>query len=1152
MKKNIFFKSVLRQPIRAFILTILIGASAFAFVARATEFIVVRAELARIEAFYRAVGILSPLRSENFTTDHDVTRALEVIENSRHVAISDTRRFTQGVLADRHNLVGHPTHQFMDYFNPTLNDISVPVLDHYFIGFLTLPPFLASPHYNPQLVLHMSVEELISGDPTFLREGDTVFTNELGQTSTIRSRHLMYLHLTLEEARLYEQGLWCPFDGLVAGERALFRASPQYVILLGAEFLQETMWYLRAITGDDGFAMELENHNPRAWGGYNPRPIVTRTSHEGLTFIVREEDTAVMNATLEYISDDLALLDQNRSTVIVTDTHDMTAMPRFMDPRVTSLLDTPRFPAGRFLTYEDYGRPVAVVPMSMAVRRNLHVGETFTITLRDNPRPSWIDIPTNSVWARGIENWWDNNPSSWWSMIDSTHYNWRDFPTYELELTVVGVYMFTPPFFHNFTTSEIFVPGGVIPAGFGWDDGPQLTGMYSFVLDSPRSEEAFLRETRFALHSLGFTAVFMPSGFETLAAATDPIHFSIMVNLAVFGAASALILAFAIFIYLRQWRRSVAIAQALGIPRGRVLRQLFSPVVFLWVPAMIAGSVFAWFFAAGQAEAALATIGAYDVAVMPDISLLLILCGIIIVFILVGVWLGGYSVVRRPVLTQLQGGTQKRRKTVYIESGVAPEGFKLGSFELPALRKTHRFSSTLRAGLRHSMRHVLRTPVKTALALLLALVFVFSLGWINNMIGSTEAEVARLWDTTKIDAEVFRSHEDVEVDIDWPALISPDTWDAITLSGFLGEAYLESVAWSGGAMFMGVSHLEGLIAENTKTIVDEQLGVLCDDMEIEFMPGFGLGDFVYMPGGPVPIVVRRGTEALHEFGGTDVQIIGVFDGGLARGINRHGNWPIYVVPIEPHRARFTGEWPFYWADGGSFDTYFPTILTARFTIDPARNREIDQFRDLVDSALYDNNLGQWGRFPLQLYIDDEVIYSVIVPMEQNLSLLRVLYPIAIGVAFLLAFGLSLLTMLQNAKNAAIMRVLGKPRMASQLILCTEQLVVYVFGVLVGLLALFVAQAVTGAIPHYFVVVYAGGAVIFVILVGIVMLNGEHIVVCLIGIAAGLFALYTTMATIGITPLYLAGVYFGGAVIGSVIGALVISMRAPLDLLQVKE
>jgi len=153
----------------------------------------------------------------------------------------------------------------------------------------------------------------------------------------------------------------------------------------------------------------------------------------------------------------------------------------------------------------------------------------------------------------------------------------------------------------------------------------------------------------------------------------------------------------------------------------------------------------------------------------------------------------------------------------------------------------------------------------------------------------------------------------------------------------------------------------------------------------------------------------------------------------------------------------------------------------------------------MEPFLRENNLGAMGRIPLILLINDDIIHNVILPMEQNLSLLRVLYPIAISVAFALAIGLSLLTMLQNAKNAAIMRALGKPKVRTQFTLCAEQLLVSVVGVLLGLVVLFI-----------------------------------------IGTA------------FEVTPFALAGMYIGGVIIGSAIGAFIISAKTPIDLLQVRE
>jgi len=129
---------------------------------------------------------------------------------------------------------------------------------------------------------------------------------------------------------------------------------------------------------------------------------------------------------------------------------------------------------------------------------------------------------------------------------------------------------------------------------------------------------------------------------------------------------------------------------------------------------------------------------------------------------------------------------------------------------------------------------------------------------------------------------------------------------------------------------------------------------------------------------------------------------------------------------------------------------------------------------------------------------DEELRTVVGSMEENLSLLRLLYPVAIAVSLIIGIGLSMLLMLQNAKNAAIMRVLGSPKNRTLLILCTEQLIVCLFGLLFGL--------------------------------------------CLSAIAG-----WGAGASVIIAVLYLSGVF-----IGSAVGGLLVINRPPLELLQVKE
>jgi hypothetical protein len=172
-------------------------------------------------------------------------------------------------------------------------------------------------------------------------------------------------------------------------------------------------------------------------------------------------------------------------------------------------------------------------------------------------------------------------------------------------------------------------------------------------------------------------------------------------------------------------------------------------------------------------------------------------------------------------------------------------------------------------------------------------------------------------------------------------------------------------------------------------------------------------------------------------------------------------------------------------------------MSIRFNIDTALNREMDKVREEIEEIVDHISAGE---VPLRLYLDDEELRLVVIPMEQNLSLLRLLYPVAIALSAIIGFGLSLLLMIQNAKVAAIMRVLGTTTTKSRATLCTEQ-----------------------------------------------------IIICLIGLALGLAILAILGWGYGfISSLGLAGIYLTGAAIGTLAGAVVITNRPPLELLQVKE
>ena len=93
---NIFFKSLLRQPIKLIILVVLIAATTFAITLRVTEFFIVQNEITRIEGHFRSIGFLTPVGSSDehwLHTPLDFTDDTwqDLIENDETVAFVDRR-----------------------------------------------------------------------------------------------------------------------------------------------------------------------------------------------------------------------------------------------------------------------------------------------------------------------------------------------------------------------------------------------------------------------------------------------------------------------------------------------------------------------------------------------------------------------------------------------------------------------------------------------------------------------------------------------------------------------------------------------------------------------------------------------------------------------------------------------------------------------------------------------------------------------------------------------------------------------------------------------------------------------------------------------------------------------------------------------------
>jgi len=393
-----------------------------------------------------------------------------------------------------------------------------------------------------------------------------------------------------------------------------------------------------------------------------------------------------------------------------------------------------------------------------------------------------------------------------------------------------------------------------------------------------------------------------------------------------------------------------------------------------------------------------------------------------------------------------------------------------------------------------------------------ALALTLALGFLYHNIISLQGEIDQLYAETVVNAELrqeqeFRRSGRILDDI-VPMGVVRDILDL----GIVKEMYLEGAASAflvevsdaplsvidapGGAdILVGVAALRHLTEEPDGFMGRD----ISFNMDVQFAPGFSEDSFTYTDGTPIPVVISR--ELMQSR-------------GLALGDRA------YIVYYEPVLFR-QGEWRYAPAvvmgthDGAGLPDMvhrgaviplpamenmlgnFTGFLTFKFSIDPAFNRNLadvgEQLDDLLQCVI---SIYPW-RDRLAADIWDQELRFGVTALEQHVLLLQLLFPIAMGISGVIGAGLAMLLLLQNAKNAAIMRVLGMSKGRVQLILWLGQIILCVGGGLAGLL-----------------------------------------LIVAIGWRADLLTVVMS--------------YWIGAAIGAAVGAILVTNRAPLDLLQVKE
>lgn len=157
------------------------------------------------------------------------------------------------------------------------------------------------------------------------------------------------------------------------------------------------------------------------------------------------------------------------------------------------------------------------------------------------------------------------------------------------------------------------------------------------------------------------------------------------------------------------------------------------------------------------------------------------------------------------------------------------------------------------------------------------------------------------------------------------------------------------------------------------------------------------------------------------------EIAGVYDGGLS---SAYAANPI-LIPNGSLRAM-----------AGDSIAY----ITAQFTLDSSRNRELEEFRTMIRPSVA-------GYTEINVIFWDGELKQVADPLAKSIQLLKTLYPVVLAVSLPVAAGVSILFTMMSAREAAILRALGTTKLRSRVMLCLQMVFVCGAGVLTGIVVL---------------------------------------------------------------------------------------------------
>ncbi|XCP86753.1 hypothetical protein ABXS75_08170 [Roseburia hominis] len=601
MKKNLYIKSSLRSYVMSLFFLVVMSLASFLFTLHSAEYLLTRRQINEVSNYYRPIGSLVPMTSGS----KDVALGAELVKEYPKVFLHDERRKFPAVLDG--------------VYNADLDGVlSCPVME----------PGMNNVHTNDVLFYGTLVDITEENRQGFI-DGYTNENNYRSSSRKLRSYHMVFAVDAVEAG--YP-------DYIVAGEQAnvyLYRRQEGADSFL-PEQLQAGTRYLIKACYDINLA-EID-------APYRDNLTLKMIDDSGNWYlpVAKGEEPDFGLPEFAGLKQELEAQEENRHTLFLTATKDMTYLPGFQEVNQMYYLD-----AGRLLDRKDHEKrnPVCVVRKEFAKLRGLSLGDTLSLTIRD-------------LGGQDLYGYINDNTGSW-----------ADAPVFTADFEIVGTCGGYPGEFglDSFSAyfNDIYIPSSCVPEEFGGSRSEVLDMEdFSFVLNTPEDQKEFISQMGDQLSKYGLEASFVEKDTVKSQEAINSIKQSTLIKLCLFGGLYLLMMAVLIFLYLKNNLVNFAIQRVLGIPARTAARQLMLPVELTALVALAAGGLLGWRHAMNQTDQLMQPILETAKVTVADALpgyCFLALYGVML-FVVSALLLGGVKVVCQRRILELFQKISNRRK----------------------------------------------------------------------------------------------------------------------------------------------------------------------------------------------------------------------------------------------------------------------------------------------------------------------------------------------------------------------------------------------------------------------------------------------------------------------------------------------------------